>query len=71
MSEIIEKAKAQYAYNQYNKLWNKVNPYFYRLLAIQKNKQKKNEARKIVMKNNYISCMKIFQLNLLLYKTKN
>ena len=70
MSEIIEKAKEQYAYNQYNKLWNKVNPYFYRLLAIQKNKQKKNEARKIVMKNNYISCMKIFQINLMLYKTK-
>ena len=66
VSEIVEKAKEQYAYNEYNKLWNSVNPYIYRFLAIKKNKAKKNEARKIVMRNNYIACFKIFELNLLL-----
>ena len=68
VSDIVEKAKEQYAYSQYNKLWQKVNPYFARLLTVTRNKAKKNEARKIVMRNNYISCMNIFQLNLLLYK---
>ena len=68
VSEIVEKAKEQYAYNQYNKLWNKVNPYFKRLLTVIKNKNKKNEARKIVMRNNYTSCFRIFQSNLFLYK---
>ena len=70
VSEIVEKAKEQYAYNEYNKLWNNVNPYIYRFLVIKKNKAKKNEARKIVMKNNYIACFKIFELNLLLNKVK-
>jgi len=68
VSDIVEKAKERYAYSQYNKLWNKVNPYFYRLLTVIKHKTKKNEARKIVMKNNYISIMNIFQYNLLIYK---
>ena len=68
VSEIVEKAKVQYAYSQYNKLWNKVNPYFYRLLTVIKHKTKKNEARKIVMRNNYESIMSIFQYHLFIYK---
>ena len=70
ISEIIEKAKEQYYYNEHNRLWNRLNPYFLRFLAIKKNKAKRNEARKIVMQNNYTSCFKIFELNLLLYKVK-
>ena len=70
VSEIIEKAKEQYAYNEHNRLWNKINPYILRFLAIKKNKAKKNEARKIVMRNNYIACFKIFELNLLFNKVK-
>ena len=70
VSEIIEKGKVLYEHNEYNRLWNRVNPYFFRFLVIKKNKDKKKEARKAVMKNNYIACMKIFELNLLLYKIK-
>ena len=66
--EIIEKAKELYDYNEHSKLWNNVNPYFYRYLAIKRNKVKKNEARKMVMQKNYIAGLKIFELNLLLYK---
>ena len=66
---LIDKAKERYAYEQYNKLWNKVNPYFLKLLAVRKNKKLKKEAQKILMKNKYISCFKIFQINLLISKT--
>ena len=62
---LIEKAKEKYAYNQYNKLWNKVNPYFLKLLANRKNRKLKKEAQKILMRNKYISCFKNFQYNLL------
>ena len=66
--QIIEEAKEQYAYRQYNNLWNKVNPYILKLLAVKKNKKLKNEAQKVLMKNKYISCFKVLQLNLFFKK---
>ena len=65
LNQLIEEAKEKYAYQQYNKLWNKVNPYFLKVLAVRKYRTFKKEAQKIIMKNKYISCFKIFQLNLL------
>ena len=70
VDEIVEKAKNEYEYNQYNKLWNTINPFFYKFLAVQKNKNKKKEAQKIIRKKNYLSCFNIFQLNLILYQTQ-
>ena len=66
--QIIEEAKEKYVYRQYNKLWNKVNPYVLKLLAVKKNRRLKNEAQKVLMKNKYISCFKVLQLNLFFQK---
>ena len=70
LDQLIEEAKEKYAYRQYNKLWNKVNPYFLKLLAIKKNRKYRIEAQKIIMKNKYITCINVMQLNLLFSKIK-
>ena len=70
VDQLIEEAKEKYAYSQYNKLWNKVSPYFLKLLANKRNKKYKKEAQKIIMKNKYFSCFKILQLNLFMTKIK-
>ena len=70
MDQLIEEAKERYAYQQYQKLWNKVNPYFLKVLTVKRNREFKNEAQKIMMKNKYLSCFKIMQMNLLFAKIK-
>ena len=70
LDQIIEEASDKYAYNQYNKLWNKVNPYFVKLLTIRKYRKYKKEAQIKIMRNKYLSCFNIFQINLLFAKTQ-
>ena len=70
VEQIIEEAKEKYAYEQYNKIWNKVNPYFLKVLVCRKNRAYKKQAQKIMMKNKYIFSFKILQLNLLFSKIK-
>ena len=68
LDQIIEEAKEKYAYRQYNKVWNKINPYILKILAAKRFKKIKKEAQIIVMKKKYISTFKIIQLNLFLHK---
>jgi hypothetical protein len=70
VNQIVEEAKNKYVYHQYSLLWGKVNPFFLKLLTNKRNKRLKQEADKIIMKNKYISCFKIFQLSLFNTKIK-
>jgi myosin heavy subunit len=47
LDQIIEKAKEKYAYRQYNKVWNKINPYVLKILAAKRFRKYKREAQKI------------------------
>ena len=68
--QLMEEAKERYRCQQYCKLWNKVNPYFLKILAVKKNKAYKKKAQKIIMRNKYISCFKIIQFNLFMTNFK-
>ena len=70
VDQIVEEAKKKYVYHQYSLLWGRVNPFFLKLLTNKRNKRLKQEAEKIIMKNKYISCFKIFQLSLFNVKIK-
>ena len=67
---IINKAKEKIVYDEYNNLWNKLNPFFIRFLITKKHNEKMNEAKKVVLREKYIKCIKILQRNLLLKKVE-
>ena len=67
---IINKAKEKIVYNEYNNLWNKLNPFFIRFLTTKKHNEKMKEAKKAVLKDKYVNCIKIMQYHLLIKKVE-
>ena len=67
---IINKLREKIIYKEYNNLWNKVHPFFLRLLAVKKNIQISKHAKGVIMAEKYARSLKIMQLNLLMKKTK-
>ena len=65
---IINKARERIVYNEYNNLWNKINPFFIKFLTIKKHHKTINQVKKIVLRDKYSNCIKIFQFNLLVNK---
>ena len=65
---IINKAREKIIYNEYNKLWNKVNPFFLKFLATKKHNEKIKKAENIIKREKYMKGMKVFQFNLLMNK---
>ena len=63
---IIDQAKERIVYNEYNNLWNKLNPFFIKFLTTKRHKEKVNKAKRRVMEEKFNKCMKIFQFNLLI-----
>jgi hypothetical protein len=67
---IINQARERIVYNEYNNLWNKLNPFFIRFLTTKRHKEKMNKAKRRVMEEKFNKCMKIFQFNLLIKKVE-
>ena len=67
---IIDQARERIVYNEYNNLWNKLNPFFIRFLTTKRHKEKMNKAKRRVMEEKFNKCMKIFQFNLLIKKVE-
>ena len=65
---IINKLRQKIVYREYNKLWNRVQPFFIRLLAVKKNKQVSNHAKGVIMAEKYSRSLKIIQINLFMKK---
>ena len=67
---IIKKVKEKIIYNEHNKIWKKINPFFIKYLTNKKHKGIITKAKKVVMEDKYIKCLKILQFNLLVNKVK-
>ena len=67
---IINQLKEKIIYREYNNLWNKMQPFFIRLLAEKKNIHIFKHAKGVIMGEKYSRSMKIMQFNLLMKKTK-
>ena len=68
---IINKLREKIVYMEYNNLWNKVQPFFLRLLSVKKNQQISKYAKGIIMSEKYSRSLKIIQTNLLIKKVKD
>ena len=68
--KIIEKAKKEILYFEYNKLWFKLNPFFISFLIRKKNKNFIKKAQIFSRKNMIENIIKIFQMNCFFYKIK-
>ena len=67
---IINKFREKIIYREHNKLWNRVRPFFIRLLAARKNREISKHAKGIIMSEKYSRSMNIMQINLLIKKIK-
>ena len=67
---IINKARERIIYNEYNKIWNRTNPFFIRFLTVKKQNEKIKKAENIIKGEKYGKCIKILQSNLLMKKVK-
>jgi len=67
---IIQKMRNKIVRMEYTKLWNKVQPFFLKLLAVKRNRQISNKAHNEIMAEKYSRSMKIIQFNLLQKKMK-
>ena len=65
---IINKAREKIIYNECNKIWNKINPFFIRFLAMKKHNKKIKKAENIIKGEKYGKCIKILQYNVLINK---
>ena len=65
---IFNKAKERIIYNEYNNLWEKVNPYFIKFLTNKKHNEVIKKAKIIILEEKYSKCLKIFQYNLMFKK---
>ena len=67
---IINQIKEKIIYREYNNLWNKIQPFFIRLLAEKKNIHIFKHAKGVIMGEKYSRSIKIMQFNLLMKKNK-
>ena len=67
---IINKLRVKIVYMEHNKIWNRVQPFFLRLLAAKKNEKIGKHAKGVIMSEKYSRSLKIMQMNLLMKKTK-
>ena len=65
---ILEKLKEKIINKEYNKLWNKVNPFFIKFLTVKKNNNIMRSVKSIILKDKYSNCLQAFQYRLLIKK---
>ena len=68
---IVNQMREKIIYLEHNKIWNKVQPFFIRLLASKKYRQIEKHAKGVIMSDKYSRSLKIMQFNLLAKKTKD
>ena len=67
---IINKLRVKIVYMEHNKIWNRVYPFFLRLLAAKRNDKIGKKAKSEIMGEKYSRSLKIIQMNLLTKKIK-
>ena len=70
MKYIMNQAKEKIMNKEYNKLWNKINPFFMKFLAVKKHNKIMKKINNFIQQEKYNKCIKIFQYNLLVNKIK-
>ena len=66
---IIKKLREKIVYKEHNQIWNRVKPFFLRLLSAKKNQVIGKHAKSVIMGEKYSRSLKIMQMNLLMKKT--
>ncbi len=67
---IINQMREKIMYLEHNRIWNKTQPFFIRLLASKKYRQVEKYAKGVIMSDKYSRSLKIMQFHLLMKKTR-